>query len=149
MTELINPAHLEMSYSSDDKDGMFDKSDRVGIFAALIDAAIIGIGITIGLVWQSGTSTKPVNTGSALPQALSSASSTGKPVMASTPVVPVARQVTVCEALVTTKLSNGSTRPVEYRGSCPAIRAIAKQSRLPVKWLPQRTYQVPGSSPSN
>lgn len=117
----------------------FVRGDKIPIMAALIDSTILGIGILVGVLWQSTLSNKPVHDAS--PTWVVA----GKNVLASSKAPPtsVATKVsttTVCSAFVTTAFKDGRTHAVEYRGKCSTLHSLLAGSKLPLHWSAPRTY---------
>lgn len=121
-------------------EGIFDKEDRTGIIAGLIDISILGIGIIVALLWQSGLTTHPTSvTYSNWQSSPISATNISGSVPKNTPSN---IHVSVCSALVQTRFQSGKTQFVEYRGNCQAVNAIARNSKSAVRALPKRNYNV-------
>ena len=118
----------------------FERGDMMSIVPALVDSLILGIGLVLTLVWQSGIHNKPPATPT-LSSTWSPAGSNTSSSAASVPI-PVSRTetVNVCEAFITTTFNNGTTRAVEYRGNCTSMRALVANTHLPIHWLPSRSY---------
>ncbi len=117
----------------------FVRGDKISIMAALIDSTILGIGILVGVLWQSTISNKPAHPISAswsAPHATQN-SVAAIPTHTATPTL-VTR--TVCTAFVTTTFADGQTHAVEYRGKCSELHGLLANSKLPVRWLAPRTY---------
>ena len=127
-------------------DKVFEKGDRIGPTAALIDASILAIGILIALLWQSTLSSnhKPVSQTQGWRPTELAASQVATTLPSPTPKL-VNR--TVCAAFVTVTSSTGKTHATEYKGSCKYLHSILDQSKLPVHWLAPRkiTYEQTGS----
>ncbi len=126
------------SYLYDESEGLFSKSDRIGVIAALIDASILGIGLVLALLWQSGTSSH-----SPAPLVRYSSGSGSQHVT----TIPTANaklsqtaRVRVCEALVISHSPSGKISKVEFRGSCGSIGALASNPNLTVTMLQSRSY---------
>lgn len=127
-------------------DGIFDKEDRTGIIAGLIDISILGVGVVVALVWQLGLISHQAPTSSSQwqpppaisansPNAASSLTSTSSPTSTHA-------HVSICQAFVRTTFKNGQTHYVEFRGNCAAVKAIAANSKTPSRVLPARHYTV-------
>ena len=127
-------------------DKVFEKGDRIGPTAALIDGSILAIGILVALLWQSTISTghKPVSQTQGWRPSELAASQVATTLPPPTPKL-VTR--TICSAFVTVTSSNGKTHSTEYKGTCKYLHSILDQSKLPVHWLPPRTltYEQTGS----
>jgi hypothetical protein len=126
------------SYLYDESDGLFSKSDRVGIIAALIDATILGIGLVLVLLWQSGTTSNSTATPVRYSTGNGSQHATVIPTVAATPSQTA--KVRVCEALVISHSPSGKISRVEFRGNCGSISALASNPNLTVTMLQTRSY---------
>ncbi len=126
-------------------DEIFDKQDRTGVIAAVIDATILGIGVIIALVWQFSLVSHPAQSSATNWQSSpfqTAASQTSSSVTQSTSNAPTKENVAICQAFIKTTFKNGQTHYVEFRGNCSSIRAIAKNSTSTVRLLPARHYNV-------
>lgn len=127
-------------------DKVFEKGDRIGPTAALIDAGILAIGILVAVLWQSTISTghKQVSQTQGWRPTELAASQVATTLPPPTPKL-VTR--TICVAFVTGTSSTGKTHSTEYKGSCKYLHSVLDQSKLPVHWLPERTvrYEQTGS----
>lgn len=127
-------------------DEIFDKQDRTGIIAGIIDLSILGIGVIVALLWQFGlishqSQPSSANWQTSPFQSASNASSTPKS-SASASNAPSTAHVDVCQAFVKTTFKNGQTHYVEFRGNCKAILSMAKNSKTPVRVMPVRRYTI-------
>lgn len=127
-------------------DKVFEKGDRIGPMAALIDGSILAIGILIALLWQSTVSShhKAVSQTQAWRPTAIAASKVATTLPPPTPKV-VTR--TICSAVVTARSSSGKTHASEYKGTCTYLHSVLDHSKLQVHWLPARTvtYTQTGS----
>ena len=146
LDEESTPENRGQGQQLDVLDKVFEKGDRIGPTAALIDAGILAIGILVALLWQSTISTghKPVSQVQGWRPTELAASQVATTVPPPTPKL-VTR--TVCAAFVTISSSSGKTRTAEYKGSCKYLHSVLDQSKLPVHWLPPRkiAYEQTGS----
>lgn len=138
LTETGTPALDNEIY-----DGIFDKEDRTGIIAGLIDITILGAGVIVALVWQFGliSHQAPVsNSQWRSPSAISSSSASS--VISTSSSASTHAHVSICQAFVRTTFKNGQTHYVEFRGNCAAVRSIAANSKTSTRVLPARHYTV-------
>lgn len=144
--EQSTPANRGQGQQLDVLDKVFEKGDRIGPTAALIDASILAVGILVALLWQSTISTnhKAVSQTQGWKPTELAASQVATTLPPPTPKL-VTR--TVCAAFVTVSSSTGKTHSAEYKGSCKYLHSILDQSKLPVHWLPPRkiSYEQTGS----
>lgn len=127
-------------------DEIFDKQDRTGIIAGIIDLSILGIGVIVALIWQLGLishASQPTSASWQTPpfQSANNTVSASQNV-SSTSNAPSTAHVDVCQAFVKTTFKNGQTHYVEFRGNCKAIMSMAKNSKTPVRVMPVRHYTV-------
>ena len=127
-------------------DQVFEKGDRIGPMAALIDGSILAVGILVALLWQSTVSShhKSASQTQAWKPTEIAASKVAATLPPPTPKV-VTR--TICSAVVTERTSTGKTHSSEYKGTCKYLHSVLDQSKLQVHWLPARTvtYTQTGS----
>ena len=130
------------SYLYDESEGLFSKSDRVGVIAALVDATILGIGLVLFLLWQGGATAKHIATPTNYSPGLSSKQIGGSNGAVSAAAVKTAQstKVRVCEALVTSQSPSGKRSRVEFRGNCGSIRALSSNPNLKVTMLQTRSF---------
>lgn len=135
---LADSIEVHESYLYDESEGLFSRSDRIGIIAALIDATILGIGLVLALLWQSGISNSSTATpvkytagnGSLPAAAISNVDATS----------PQTARVRVCEALVISHSPSGKISRVEFRGNCASIGVLASNPNLSVTMLRTQSY---------
>ncbi len=136
MTEASTSDGVVKTYTGEK---FFVRGDKIPIMAALIDSTILGIGILVGVLWQSTLSNKPAHSTSATWAAVgknAKAVSKAPPTTVATKLV----TTTVCSAFVTTTFKDGRTHAVEYRGKCSTLHHLLAGSKLPLRWSPPRTY---------
>lgn len=124
--------------------GFFDRSDRISIIAALVDSALIGIGIVVTILWISSQHPKPVHTVTSqwIPSSPNAA-------VLVTPTAVIDRShlvtMTICTLYVDTHFKDGTSHFVEFRGNCASLRQIASHATTPVRWLAPSTVSYTAS----